>query len=78
MIDFCGGYKCTPKKLIMGGPMMGTLVFDDTYPVLKNNNALLAFDESQTAVYEEQPCIRCGGASRLPLPPDAPYDRKGL
>ncbi|MFR9191282.1 MAG: 4Fe-4S dicluster domain-containing protein, partial [Anaerotruncus massiliensis (ex Togo et al. 2019)] len=31
-----------------------------TYPVLKNNNALLAFDESQTAVYEEQPCIRCG------------------
>ena len=60
VIDFCGGYKCTPKKLIMGGPMMGTLVFDDTYPVLKNNNALLAFDESQTAVYEEQPCIRCG------------------
>lgn len=48
----------------MGGPMMGTLVFDDTYPVLKNNNALLAFDESQTAVYEEQPASAAAGASR--------------
>ena len=60
IVAFCGGYKKPPKKLIMGGPMMGTLVFDDTYPLLKNNNALLAFDESQTVVYEEQPCIRCG------------------
>ena len=44
----------------MGGPMMGTLVFDAAYPVLKNNNALLAFDESQTVVEPEHPCIRCG------------------
>ncbi len=60
VIAFCGGYKVPAKKLIMGGPMMGILVFDDTYPVLKNNNALLAFDESQTVVYPEHPCIRCG------------------
>lgn len=60
VIAFCGGYKNTPKKLLMGGPMMGILVFDDTYPVLKNNNALLVFEESQTVVEPEQPCIRCG------------------
>lgn len=60
VIAFCGGYSCTPKKLMMGGPMMGILLFDDTYPVLKNNNALLAFDESQTKVEPEQACIRCG------------------
>lgn len=60
VIAFCGGYKGTPKKLLMGGPMMGILVFDDAYPVLKNNNALLVFDETQAVVEEEQACIRCG------------------
>lgn len=60
IIDFCGGYKVPAKKLLMGGPMMGTAVFDDSYPVLKNNNALLVLDESQVKVEPEGPCIRCG------------------
>lgn len=60
VIAFCGGYKVPAKKLLMGGPMMGIAVFDDAYPVLKNNNALLALDETQVQVSEEQPCIRCG------------------
>ncbi|MEM1483943.1 electron transport complex subunit RsxC [Oscillospiraceae bacterium PP1C4] len=60
VIAFCGGYKTTPKKMLMGGPMMGIPLFDDAYPVLKNNNALLVFDETQTIVEPEQPCIRCG------------------
>lgn len=60
IIEFCGGYKAPAKKLLMGGPMMGTAVFDDSYPVLKNNNALLALDESQVKVEPEGPCIRCG------------------
>lgn len=60
VIAFCGGYKKQPKKLVMGGPMMGILVFNDAYPVLKNNNALLAFDESQVVESPEHPCIRCG------------------
>ena len=60
VIAFCGGYKHPAKKLLMGGPMMGIAVFDDSYPVLKNNNALLALDEQDVKVSEEQPCIRCG------------------
>lgn len=60
VIDFCGGYSKTPKMLMMGGPMMGILLFDDTYPVLKNNNALLAFDEVLSKKEPEQACIRCG------------------
>ena len=60
VVAFCGGYKGTPKKMLMGGPMMGIAIFDDAYPVLKNNNALLVFDESQTVVEPEHPCIRCG------------------
>ena len=32
LIDFCGGYKSAPAKIIYGGPMMGVTVLDDTYP----------------------------------------------
>lgn len=60
VIAFCGGYKRPAKKLLMGGPMMGIAVFDDAYPVLKNNNALLALDEDEVKQTAEQPCIRCG------------------
>lgn len=60
IIDFCGGYKETPYKLMMGGPMMGITLHDDKYPVLKNNNAILAFSDKDFVVKKERDCIRCG------------------
>jgi electron transport complex protein RnfC len=60
VLEFCGGFKAEPKKLIMGGPMMGTAVYDENYPVIKNNNAILAFDEKQVEEYAETDCICCG------------------
>ena len=47
--------------LIMGGPMMGFAVPTINYPVLKNNNAILAFSAAKAAEAEkpETPCIRC-------------------
>ena len=61
VIDFCGGFKTEPKKISMGGPMMGFAVPTINYPVLKNNNASLAFSAAKTAEAEkpETPCIRC-------------------
>ena len=61
VIDFCGGFKTEPKKIIMGGPMMGFAVPTINYPVLKNNNAILAFSAAKTAEAEkpETPCTRC-------------------
>lgn len=64
VFDFCGGFKNEPRKILMGGPMMGTAVYDMDYPVLKNNNALLAFDESQVEEFAETACIRCGRCVR--------------
>lgn len=60
VIAFCGGYKTAAKKLVMGGPMMGMLVYSDNYPVVKNNNALLVLDEKQAEIPTENACIRCG------------------
>lgn len=60
IIAFCGGYKSEPKKLLMGGPMMGIAITSDELPVLKQNNAILAFDEREAALQEPTDCIRCG------------------
>ncbi len=59
VIEFCGGYKAEPKMILMGGPMMGIAVPNDDYPVVKNNNAILAFAEEDTLLRDENPCIRC-------------------
>lgn len=60
VIKFCGGYKGEVKKLLMGGPMMGIALSDDTLPIIKQNNAILAFGESDAKLMEESDCIRCG------------------
>ena len=60
IIAFCGGYKGTPAKLICGGPMMGTALMTDEFPVLKQNNAFLAFNEKDAKSMEPSACISCG------------------
>ncbi|CZT55668.1 Electron transport complex protein RnfC [Eubacteriaceae bacterium CHKCI005] len=60
VMEFAGGYKETPRKLLMGGPMMGLALSDDSLPVLKQNNAILAFAEKDAHLMDESPCIRCG------------------
>ena len=60
VIAFCGGYKEEPKKILMGGPMMGIALTSDEIPVLKQNNAILAFGEKEAKLYELTACIRCG------------------
>lgn len=60
VIEFCGGYKEPPKKLLMGGPMMGIALSDDTLPILKQNNAIIAFAEKDARIPEQSACIRCG------------------
>lgn len=45
VIDFAGGFGCEPKKLVMGGPMMGVAQYDLDAPVAKGTSAILAFNE---------------------------------
>ncbi len=60
LIELCGGYKEKCGKLLMGGPMMGISLFEDTAPVLKQNNAILAFNEKEASTAKGGSCIRCG------------------
>ena len=60
IIDFCGGFKTEPRKIIFGGPMMGLAICSTEAPICKQNNAILAFDERKDLVKKERACIRCG------------------
>ena len=72
VIDFCGGFKAEPGKILYGGPMMGICVVDTESPVMKQNNAILAFDQADSAEPASTSCISCGrcvGACPMNLTP---------
>ena len=60
LLDFCGGLTAQPGKGLYGGPMMGTCVADLSQPILKNNNAVLAFSEKLARLPKKTNCIHCG------------------
>lgn len=60
VFEFAGGFKKEPKKVLLGGPMMGIAVPSLDQPVLKNTNASIAMAEEDAMRPEETPCIHCG------------------
>ena len=66
--EFAGGFREEPKKIIMGGPMMGISVpsLDDV--VIKNTNALLFLNARDAVPPAPTACIKCGRCiSHCPL-----------
>ncbi len=59
IVEFCGGYKTEPKKIMLGGPMMGIALTSDDFPIIKQNNAVLFFDEKDANLMKTTACIRC-------------------
>lgn len=51
-----------PDRVLLGGPMMGTCIYDAQTPILKTNNAVLLF--ADTAASKTTACIRCGRCVR--------------
>ena len=54
------GYKQTTRKLIMGGPMMGTAQNSLDAPVIKGTSGLICLTSEQLTVDQDNDCIRCG------------------
>ncbi len=63
VFEFCGGFKAEPQKVLYGGPMMGITVPDMSAPVLKNTNAILAFDAMEAKEPKTTACIKCGACA---------------
>lgn len=56
----CGGFVKTPRKIVLGGPMMGICATNFDAPVIKGTAGVLFFTEEEDKNVEEPTCIRCG------------------
>lgn len=60
VIEQCGGFKVTPGKLLMGGPMMGLSQFTIDVPIIKGSSGILALTQEEAEPPKVSACIRCG------------------
>ncbi|MDO8535859.1 MAG: electron transport complex subunit RsxC [Candidatus Omnitrophota bacterium] len=60
LVDFIGGFKKEPKKIIMGGPMMGLAQYTMDVPIIKGTSGVLFLSEEEVLQTKESVCIRCG------------------
>ncbi len=60
LVDFIGGFKKEPKKIIMGGPMMGLAQYTMDVPIVKGTSGVLFLSEEEVLHNKESVCIRCG------------------
>ena len=60
LIEQCGGFKGTARKIIAGGPMMGFAMFDMSVPVVKGATNILVLSDKDVKIQDSQPCINCG------------------
>lgn len=63
VIEFCGGLKAPAKKILLGGPMMGWPIESVDFPVMKNTNAVLIFNEKDATPQKESACIKCASCT---------------
>ncbi len=59
LIEFTGGLKEEPKKIVAGGPMMGVALYSLDVPIIKTSGGILCLTEEETYVPENFNCIRC-------------------
>jgi electron transport complex protein RnfC len=55
-----GGYTDDATRLLLGGPMMGTALPDDTASIGKTHACVLVLGRDEVAATPALPCIRCG------------------
>ncbi len=60
LAEQCGGFVKTPRKIVLGGPMMGICATSFEAPTIKGTAGVLFFTEEEDRHVENPTCIRCG------------------
>ena len=55
-----GGFVKDPRKIVLGGPMMGICATSFDAPTIKGTAGVLFFTEEEDRMVENPQCIRCG------------------
>ena len=60
IVDYCGGEKSAPKKVLLGGPMTGIAIKSYDLYVKKTTSGILLLSDKEAAAEEPTPCLNCG------------------
>ncbi len=60
LAEQCGGFVKTPRKIVLGGPMMGICATSFDAPTIKGTAGVLFFTEKEDKSVKNPTCIRCG------------------
>ena len=60
LAEQCGGFVRPPRKIVLGGPMMGICATSFEAPTIKGNSGVLFFTEEEDKNVKDPHCIRCG------------------
>lgn len=60
IIEVAGGFQGNPEKVISGGPMMGTAMFDLDVPICKGSSSILCYQKDEVSAVAPSNCINCG------------------
>jgi len=58
--DIFGGFTKEPKKIIIGGPMMGLAQYSMEIPISKGAGGVVFLTKEEIGSHQESVCIRCG------------------
>jgi len=60
LLEYCGGFKETPGKIILGGPMMGASQYGIDAVIEKATNGVIVLNKEEAKPPVVSPCIKCG------------------
>ena len=60
LVEQCGGFVKEPKKVVLGGPMMGLIATNLEAVNIKGTAGILFFTEEEDRTVENPTCIHCG------------------
>jgi len=66
--EICKAFDVTLKekdRVIVGGPMTGSSVYTEDYPVQADTDAVIVQDRDDVALVSDYPCINCGECIRI-------------
>jgi len=65
ILKSCGESLSEMDRLIVGGPMRGSCIYTEDYPVQPDMDALFIQDREDIARVSDYPCINCGECIRI-------------
>lgn len=60
IVEYCGGEKSSPKKVVQGGPMTGVALANYDQYTHKTTSGILLLSGKEAAAEEPTPCLNCG------------------